>query len=79
MAKKQMQAGGDAFMKKYEEWQKSGANKIELIETEPTKIVEKTEKKPSKAEVELKKAKEAADSKKKEIEETLKKEKELMA
>jgi tetratricopeptide (TPR) repeat protein len=44
LAKKQMQAGGDAFMKKYEEWQKSGANKIEEIKTEPPKKVEKTEK-----------------------------------
>lgn len=67
MAKKQMQAGGDAFMKKYEEWQKNGANKIEEVKTEPKKV-EKTEKKPSKVEEELKiaKATEAADKKKKE-------------
>ena len=33
-------------MKKYEEWQKNGANKIEEVKTEPKKV-EKTEKKPS--------------------------------
>ena len=77
MAKKLMQQGGDAFMRKFEERAKS-QNKIELIEETPKKEETKKEKKPSKAEVELKKAKEEADQKRKEIEETKKKEAELI-
>lgn len=77
MAKKLMQQGGDAFMRKFEERAKS-QNKIELIEETPKKEETKKEKKPSKAEIELQKAKEEADQKRKEIEETKKKEAELI-
>ena len=43
-----MQAGGDAFMKKFEERAKNAANKIELIEEKKAEKVEKAaEKKPS--------------------------------
>lgn len=76
-AKKLMQKGGDEFMRKFEERAKS-ANKIQLIEEKP-KEQSKKEKKPSAAEIELKKVKEEADKKKKEIEEAKAKEEALMA
>jgi hypothetical protein len=47
-------------MRKFEERAKS-QNKIELIEETPKKEETKKEKKPSKAEIELQKAKEEAD------------------
>ena len=41
MAKKLMQQGGDAFMKKFEERAKNASNKIELIEETPKETSKK--------------------------------------
>ena len=75
MAKKQMQQGGEAFMKKFEARAQENA-KNRIVETEKKVEVKKPEPKKSQTakdiEEQLKKAKEEADAKKKEIEETAK-------